>query len=222
LQRSPGDTWLYRFAYTFLPFLWRLFYRMEIHGVENVPTSGPVVLACNHRSNLDPFFLGVSCPRQIHFMAKRELWRFWLLGKLIDWLGAFSVTRGGADRQAVRKALAVLDSQAVLGLFPEGHRYREGRLGEISPGVTLFSLREGVATVPVYMQGTDKACRLAGLRWPKVRVAFGPPLQVPPAELPRPERAALVKERLEHALLSLDETLTPGQAVASLDAKEGL
>lgn len=203
MVRSPLDTRLYRFAFSFIPPVVRLLWRMEVTGVENIPRVGAVVLASNHRSNLDPFFLGSSFPRQIHFMAKAELWAFRPLGWVIEKLGTFSVNRGEADRRAVRHALAVLDAGAVLGLFPEGHRQRETDLGEIRAGVTMFSLREGVTTIPVIMRGTDRVVRGRLLRFPRVRVAFGPPLEVPSTDLPRAERAALASERLVAAFRDL-------------------
>jgi cytidylate kinase len=201
--RSPLDTLLYRFAYSFLPVLWRLIYRMEISGRENFPLAGPVVLASNHRSNLDPFFLGVSAPRQIHFMAKAELWKVSALGWFIDRLGSFPINRGEADRQAVRKAIEVLEGGAVLGIFPEGHRQRHGGFGEIHPGVTLFSLRDGVVTIPVVMEGTERVMRGRMVRFPKVRVTFGRPLRIPSSDKARSHRARLASARLAEAFTAL-------------------
>jgi cytidylate kinase len=207
MVRSPLDTLLYRFAFSFIPPLWRLVYRMEIRGREHFPLSGPVVLASNHRSNLDPFFLGVSAPRQIHFMAKAELWKVGALGWLIDKLGAFPINRGEADRHAVRKALEVLAAGAVLGVFPEGRRQRQGGFGEIHPGVTLFSLRDGVVTVPVVMEGTERVMRGRMIRFPKVRVAFGPPLLIPEPDKPRSQRALVASSRLTEAFADLQAIL---------------
>lgn len=206
MVKGPLDTLLYRIAYSFIPAIWRLIFRMHISGAENIPLTGPVVLASNHRSNLDPFFLGVSTPRQIHFMAKAELWKVKTLGRIITAMGAFPVTRGSADRQAVRTALAILERGALLGLFPEGHRHRDGTLGPINPGVTLFSLREGVVTIPVVMSGTERVLRRGVLRLPKVTVIFGRPLEIPPADMPRAERAELTGARLCEALQTLAKT----------------
>jgi cytidylate kinase len=203
MVRSPLDDLLYRFAYSFIPPLFRFLFRMKIEGAENIPAQGPVVIASNHRSNLDPFFLGVSSPRQIHFMAKAELWKVSILGRLISAAGSFPVNRGAADRRAVRNALAILDQGAVLGLFPEGHRHRDGVLGTINPGVTLFSLREGVVTVPVVMKGTERVISGRLLRLPRVRVTFGVPLQIPPANLHHSLRADLTGVRLTKALEAL-------------------
>jgi cytidylate kinase len=203
LVRSPHDTFLWRFAYSFLPPLWRLLFRMKIKGREHFPLAGAVLLASNHRSNLDPFFLGVASPRQIHFMAKAELWKVGLLGRVIEALGAFPVNRGEADRAAVRRALELLDSGAVVGLFPEGHRQRDGGLGVINPGVSLFALREGVTTVPVVIQGSERILRGKRLRLPRVSVTFGSPLRLPAADLPRAERSQVVAAELRAAYLHL-------------------
>ncbi|MGI5939600.1 MAG: lysophospholipid acyltransferase family protein [Thermoleophilia bacterium] len=203
MVRSPLDTPLWRFAYSFLPTLWKAVFRMKITGAEHIPLQGPVLLACNHRSNLDPFFLGVASPRQVHFMAKAELWKVQPLGRVIDAMGAFPVKRGGADRQAVRRALEMLDKGAVVGIFPEGHRQRDGGFGEVNPGVSLFALREGVVTIPVVMEGTDGVVRKGLLRSPRVRVTFGAPLQPPPKELARAERSEATGRALADAFRSL-------------------
>jgi cytidylate kinase len=207
---GPLDTLLYRFAYSFIPPLWKLLFRVKISGREHIPSSGTVVLACNHRSNLDPFFLGVSFPRQIHFMAKAELWKVKALGLLIDRLGAISISRGRADRQAIKRAIEVLDAGAVLGIFPEGRRQRQGQVGDIHPGVILFSLREGVVTIPVVMVGTERVMRGHMLRFPSVRVIFGPPLDLPAQSMPRSQRAQVAGERLADTFRGLVSTSGEG------------
>jgi 1-acyl-sn-glycerol-3-phosphate acyltransferase len=203
LVRGPLDRWLYRLAYSIIPPLFRLLWRMQIVGAENIPFSGAVVLACNHRSNLDPFFLGAAFPRQIHFMAKSEIWKFKPLGWLVSHLGTFPVHRGKADRYAVRRAMEVLDGGAVLGLFPEGRRQRERELGDIRPGVSLFSLREGVVTIPVVLKHTDQVVRNRLLRFPRVVAVIGPPVVLPGKDVPASERAAVAAGNLIEAFRAL-------------------
>ncbi|MBN1321780.1 MAG: (d)CMP kinase [Thermoleophilia bacterium] len=203
MVRSPLDTWLYRVAYTIIPPLCRLVFRMRVTGAENLPAGGPVLVACNHRSNLDPFFLGSAAPRMIHFMAKSELWSFKPLGRVCDRLGTFPVRRGEADRQAVKRALTYLEAGAVVGLFPEGRRQRELPLGEIRPGVSLFSLRAGVVTIPAVIRGTDRIIRNHVLCFPRVHVVFGSALEMPPDDGPRSERASVTTQRLIDALQRL-------------------
>lgn len=199
MVRSPLDTWLYRLAFSFIPPVWRAMFRMRIRGAENIPRTGAVLLVSNHRSNLDPFFVGVAFPRQIHFMAKAELWKVKLLGRLIDRLGTFPVNRGEADRAAVKRALETLAGGAVVGMFPEGRRQRSSPLGEIQAGVSLFALRDGVVTIPMVLDGTDRVVRKGLLRLTRVSVAFGPALELPGNDVPRAQRSQLVAERLNEA-----------------------
>jgi 1-acyl-sn-glycerol-3-phosphate acyltransferase len=176
---------------------------MRISGVEHIPGEGAVILACNHQSNIDPFFLGVAAPRQIHFMAKAELWTVKLLGRLVDRLGSFPVRRGEADREAVRRALEVLGRGAVLGIFPEGHRQPSGRLASAQPGFALFSLRPGVTTVPVAVVGTNQILRGRRLRFPKVTVTFGEPVDTSVEGLRKAQAHKVVTGRWESALAGL-------------------
>jgi 1-acyl-sn-glycerol-3-phosphate acyltransferase len=201
--RGPLDTALYRFLYRLLPPLFIRLYRMRITGLEHLPPTGPVVLASNHLANIDPFVLGVSCPRQIHFMAKSELWRPPLLGRLIEVLGSFPVRRGEADREAVRQGIEVLRAGAVLGIFPEGHRQPEGHLGQPLPGVALFSLREDVTTVPVALTGTHRMHKGWRPAFPRLTVTFGPPVDVTDAGTTKSEQHRAVADRTMAGLAAL-------------------
>ncbi len=200
---SPLDTWPYRFLHVWMPPLFGRLYRMEITGASQVPRQGAVVLASNHLSNVDPLILGVACPRQIHFMAKAELWKVSPLGRLIASLGSFPVHRGRADREAVRRGLEVLTAGGVLGIFPEGHRHPEGRLGQPQPGVALFSLREGVQTVPVALRGTPGMLRGWRPAFPRLTVCYGPPLDLSDVAGSKAEKHAEVTRRLMRAIAAL-------------------
>jgi cytidylate kinase len=201
--RGPLDDRLYRFAFPIIPPVWKTLFRIEVKGAEHIPATGAVLLVTNHRSNLDPVFVGSCFPREIHFMAKAELWKFKPFGRLIDVLGAFPVNRGEADRNAVKRALEILAAGGVVGMFPEGHRQRGGRLGEIQAGVSLFALRGGVVTIPMIMDGTERIVRNKRFRLPKVRVTFGPPLELPGEDVPRSQRGQVVAERLVQAFNDL-------------------
>src|SRR5680860_1127207 len=138
---GPLDTRLYRIVHAVIPPVVKTIFRMRITGLENLPKDGPIVLASNHVTNADPVFVGAACPRMVHFMAKAEIWKVPLLGRLVSRVGAFPVRRGGADREAVRTALRILKGGAVMGMFPEGRRQKLGKLGQPQPGVGLFLLR---------------------------------------------------------------------------------
>jgi len=213
---GPGDTWFYRFVHTVIPPVFTRLYRMEVRGLEHIPRFGAVVLACNHVANIDPVFLGVACQRQVHFMAKSELWKFKPLGWLVDGLGAFPVRRGEADRDAVRRALELLDQQAVVGIFPEGTRQPEGRLGHLQTGVALLSLRPGVTTIPVVMRGSNHVVRNRRPSFPRVSATFGPPIPALSAGGARAERHREFTARLMTTLQDLlDQTEQTGVPVDS-------
>jgi 1-acyl-sn-glycerol-3-phosphate acyltransferase len=103
----------------------------------------------------------------------------------------------------VKSALEIVKGGAVLGIFPEGHRQQGGRLGVIHPGVTLFSLRDDVVTIPVVLSGTDRVVRKGLLRFPRVHVLFGAPLEIPGTDVPRSERAQITADRLATAYSDL-------------------
>jgi 1-acyl-sn-glycerol-3-phosphate acyltransferase len=215
--RGPRDTLFYRVLHVVVPPLFRLLYRTRIHGLEHLPASGPVVLASNHLANIDPFILGVATPRQIHFMAKSELWSFPPLGWAVEKLGSFKVRRGEPDRDALRTAVEYERDGAVVGIFPEGHRQPEGTLGEPLPGVAFLSLRPGVTTVPVVVIGTNHILENGLPRFPRVTVAFGPPVEPAVASGSKAQQHREFAGRLMDAL----QRLLEGQGVAVRRAAGG-
>ncbi len=203
MQKGPLDTFLYRMTYFVLRPLWRFFYRIRVVGVEHFPLTGPVVVACNHRAMTDPFFLGINVPRQIHYMAKVELWKFRPLAWAMERFGTFPVNRGEADRTAIKKGIEILDRGEVLGLFPEGRCHKGSGLGELRAGISLFSMRNGVVTVPAVMHGTDLAFKHGIPHFPKIQVVLGAPIEMPGPEVPKTERTKVVTLRVREALETL-------------------
>ena len=168
---------LYDFCYLTWPPLFRLFLRMEVFGRENIPEEGPVVIASNHLSLLDPPILGAAATRKIHFMAKSELFKPALFGALIRKLGAFPVKRGEMDREAIKTGLTILKENKVLAVFPEGTRSKDGELGRAGGGAFMMGVKRKAKIVPACIYGTDIS-RHPG--WPKVRVIFGKPMEYDP------------------------------------------
>jgi 1-acyl-sn-glycerol-3-phosphate acyltransferase len=159
--------------------LFRLWFRVTAQGLENVPREGPVLLASNHLSVLDPPLVGSIVPRTVDFMAKAELFRIPGFGALIRRLYAHPVERSGSDAAALRLALRLLEEGRVLLVFPEGTRGVEGRLGGARAGAGMLAAMSGAPVVPVYVQGTGRALP-RGARFPRrvpISVRFGAPLQ---------------------------------------------
>jgi len=169
---------LYRTLKPLVLMLTRLLFRLEVRGREHVPAEGPLLLVSNHVSVLDPPFVGAAAPRELYFLAKEELFRIPLLGRLIRGLNARPVKRDGSDSRALKAALRLLAEDRALLIFPEGTRGVEGRLREGKPGAGMLAVMSGAIVVPVYVSGTGRALP-AGRSVPrlaKVRVRFGPPL----------------------------------------------
>src|ERR671928_401278 len=157
----------------------RLWFRLERQGRESIPRSGPVILAANHRSFLDPFVVGVCLRRPVYFVAKQELfakrWQGWLLNAL----GAFPVRRGESDEESVATAKAILERGDAVVIFPEGTRIRTGSLGRAKRGVGRLALETGAPVVPIALHGTEHARRGWRIRPVKVKVRLGCPLTFP-------------------------------------------
>ncbi|MBQ2113612.1 MAG: 1-acyl-sn-glycerol-3-phosphate acyltransferase [Selenomonadales bacterium] len=162
---------LYGFLKGILPTMFRIIYRAEVHGQENVPKEGGAIIAANHISLWDPPFVGAFCPRRVSFMAKKELFENSVFSSIITSLGAFPVNRGAADRNAIKTALTVLGEGKCLGLFPEGTRSKNGKLGEPEAGIGLIAYKANVPIVPVAITGTNGK----GL-FPKFTIRFGKPI----------------------------------------------
>jgi 1-acyl-sn-glycerol-3-phosphate acyltransferase len=173
-----------------------LYFRMRRIGREHLPRRGPLLLASNHRSFLDPFVIGTLVRRPVYYMAKRELfekrWQAWLL----NGLGAFPVDRGAGDTAAMDTARAILARGDCVVVFPEGTRVRPGPLGEPRRGVGRLALETGVPVVPVAVFGTEDVRRGWRIRPRKVHIRVGAPLRFPSTGRSSPALAAAVTGRI--------------------------
>jgi 1-acyl-sn-glycerol-3-phosphate acyltransferase len=202
-----------------LPFF-LLYFRLERIGREHVPESGPVLLAANHRSFLDPFVIGALTRRPVYYIAKRELferrWQAWLLNSL----GAFPVDRGAGDEHAMDTARAILERGDCVVIFPEGTRVRPGPLGHPHRGVGRLALQTGARVVPVAVMGTEDVRRGWRIRPRKVTLRCGRALGFPIAEHPSPSIALGVSERI-WACVSLQWEWLGGIGAATGDERHG-
>jgi 1-acyl-sn-glycerol-3-phosphate acyltransferase len=173
-----------------------VYFRLARIGREHLPKEGPLLLASNHRSFLDPFVIGTLVRRPVYYMAKRELfekrWQAWVLNAL----GAFPVDRGAGDRDAMDTARAILRRGDCVVIFPEGTRVRPGPLGEPRRGVGRLALETGAPVVPIAVIGTEYVRRGWRVRPRKVSIRVGRALRFPTVEQPSPALAAAVTERI--------------------------
>jgi glycerol-3-phosphate dehydrogenase (NAD(P)+) len=173
-----------------------VYFRMERIGREHVPASGPLIIASNHRSFMDPFVIGMMLRRPTYFVAKTELFRNPVVAWLLSSLGAFPVERGQGDRDAMITARAILERGDVVVIFPEGTRTRPGALGAPKRGVGRLALETGAPVVPVALIGTEAVRRGWRIRPHKVRIRAGRPLCFPHVDEPSPSLARAVTGRL--------------------------
>jgi len=165
----------------------RLLFDVQVSGTENVPANGPLVVAANHLSYIDPPILGTWFPRTIHFMAKQELFEMPLLGWVIKRTHAFPVQRRSGDVGAIRRALHILKSGEAVGIFPEGTRNITGE-HEARGGAVLLGVLGNSPVVPVAITGTNVAAKR--LRGAHVRVRIGMPIRFQGSEK-KPTKAEL-------------------------------
>jgi glycerol-3-phosphate dehydrogenase (NAD(P)+) len=196
VQSHGVNPLLYLLARAFLLPFFLLYFRLERLSSEHLPRSGPLILAANHRSFLDPFVIGTLTRRPVYYVAKRELferrWQAWLLGGL----GAFPIDRGAGDEAAMATARAILAKGDCVVIFPEGTRVRRGALGHPHRGVGRLALQTGARVVPVAVIGTEDVRRGLRIRPRKVRIRCGAPLMFPTMQHPSPTAAMGVTERV--------------------------
>ncbi|MBV8151213.1 MAG: 1-acyl-sn-glycerol-3-phosphate acyltransferase [Candidatus Eremiobacteraeota bacterium] len=146
--------------------------RMQVSGREHVPREGGLIVACNHISYVDPVALGCAFPRPISYMAKVELFRIPVFGRLLAALDAYPVDRGKGDVAAIRASVRELRAGKAIGIFPEGTRNLAGD-AQVHTGVALLASLADAPVVPAFVRGGDRARRLG-----KLKVAFGEPLRM--------------------------------------------
>ncbi len=185
----------------------RLVTRVTVVGRENVPVDGAFLLAPIHRSNIDTPLVAAVTRRRMRFMGKDSLWRVRPVGWIVSALGAFPVTRGSADREALRRCVLVLEAGEPLVLFPEGTRQSGPRVMPLFDGAAYVAVKAGVPIIPVGIGGSEgvmpKGSRM--IRPRKCVVVVGEPFTATVDEAGRVPRSAVreVTERLSVELQRL-------------------
>lgn len=171
--------WLYRVVQFFLiPFI-GIYNRTGISGKENIPRSGPFILAANHSSYWDILLLCASIWRPLHYLAKSELFKTRLANFFFTSVGQIKIERGKGDPEALTNAIEALNSGKIVVFFPEGTTIGGEKLGRGHTGVARVALKAGVPVVPAGLMNTWRIWP-RGSKFPKplkARIAFGKPMR---------------------------------------------
>lgn len=193
------------FVWMFHP-LAKIVFKTQYIGRENVPKTGSLIIASNHRNSYDPGLIAAARVRKIHYMAKLELFN---LNKLASWmlrhLNAFPISRGTGDQRSLNYAIRLVEEGKVLGIFPEGTRSKDGEIHRFKAGAFTLAKEAGVEILPVVMTGTATMFRGWRMNWTnRIRIRVLPPVSVEEAaSMEIKELVQTVQERMTTALAEL-------------------
>jgi 1-acyl-sn-glycerol-3-phosphate acyltransferase len=190
----------YKFGHIVVGVIYRLLYRLTVHGRENVPEGGSLICV-NHSSMSDPIViaLALKCKDRPRFMAKKELFKIFGLKQIITALGAYPVDRGASDMSAIRKTLDILKRGQNVLIFPHGHRFTDGgEANAMKNGAAMMAFHSGAPLLPAYLTVGRKVFIN------KIQVVFGKPFYaVKQPGMKSSEQYAAIGERLKEEIYAL-------------------
>ncbi len=189
--------WLYAVGQFLLRLFYMPVYRVKVFGRENIPQEGPVLLCSNHVAMKDPVMLGVAQRRQVFYMAKEELFKNWFIGGLLRKLGAFPVKRGTGGTDALEEGYRLLEENAMVGVFIEGHRSKDGQLQKPKTGAALLQYRTKATVVPVCITAGDGKLPAP---FKKTVIRFGKP--IPSEKLNIPDESSMQLRRASRTIMA--------------------
>ncbi len=185
----------------------KLFFRLKVKDSQYLPKEGPIILAANHSSVLDPWVLQVACSRRISYLVeglyyKSWWWWFYRLHKAIP------VGRRGLNKDAIVTALHILSESGVLGIFPEGWGKKvDGRVGQGNPGVAMMSCKSHVPVLPIYIDGCYEVLPQGAIlpHFKRLTVTYGKPIKFSNTEKPNKEALRKMTDEIMQKIRELGE-----------------
>lgn len=150
---------LYRVLRVILIIFIRPIMRVHVNGLENLPENNDYILCANHKSNWDPIFLAISIPNQIHFVAKKEITTWPIIGWIVKKLGVIPVERDGRDLASLKHCIKLLKEDKTIGIMPEGTRTMNIDRSNMKDGVSFMALKAKADIIPVEIISTFKPFR---------------------------------------------------------------
>jgi 1-acyl-sn-glycerol-3-phosphate acyltransferase len=208
---------VYFLGWTFFRAIYATYFRWRVYNPERVPLAGPVILASNHASFLDPPLVGAGVKRGINYLARDTLFRFPGVGWLLRHWNSVPVDREGGGAAGLKAILDRLLAGGAIILFPEGTRTRDGKLQPARSGIGLAVVKSNAPVVPVRVFGTYEAYG-RHIRFPRphrIAVKYGRPMSF---EKPRAEAKACSKARLKEIYREVADEIM--NAIARLEPCE--
>src|SRR3954464_3848785 len=174
--RARRPDWVYKLVRTLLTPYLMIVHRARAIDSDKIPPEGPVIIAPNHFSFMDHFFVAAFMRREVNFMAKSQLFKR-PMQFIFTHGGVFPILRGRRDEEAFKTAHTVLGRGGVVVMYAEGGRSRSGDLGEAKPGIGRLALETGAVIVPTAISGSPHTRNWKRLQVPKVTVQYGDPIR---------------------------------------------
>lgn len=170
-------SFLYLFSRCFFYSYFKLFHRLKIYGLENYESNSPAIIACNHVSFLDPVMIGVSCPEVIHSIARKSLFKTFIMRYWLNKVNTYPISGSSSDKDMMKKVISILLKGDKIAIFPEGSRSEDGKLKPLKKGLALLADKGAAKIIPTAVIGPEKALP-KNKKFPKLFtkliVAFGP------------------------------------------------
>ncbi len=201
-------SWAIQIVRGALALVFRLLFRLRLVGVENIPAGGGLIIAANHQTYFDPFWVGSPIKRPLRFLAWDAVLGWPLIGRLMGWLGAWPLQTQGGDARAYRRSIQWLRSGGALVIFPEGGRgTSDGAIQPFKPGTPRIALEAGVPVLPVTIRGGQRVWP-KDRKWPRlarVEIIYHPALRFAP--LPGEDTRACARRANEELARVIGEAL---------------
>ncbi|MEJ7714807.1 MAG: lysophospholipid acyltransferase family protein [Thermoleophilaceae bacterium] len=215
--RTKRPNWMYEFVRLMITPYLLFFFRTRAIDSDKVPADGPAIVAPNHFSFLDHFFVAVYLRRKVQFMAKSQLFTM-PMEVVYNNGGVFPIRRGHRDEEAFKTAHAVLARGGIVVMYCEGGRSRTGELGEAKPGIGRLALESGAPVVPVALVGSERVRNWKRLQFPKVTVQFSDPVRFERVAEPSREQSLAASQEIFGRIRKLWNGLRENGRTATLQA----
>ena len=211
------DSVPYRWTHRITSFTFRALGKIETRGSEYIPKKGGMLLLSNHLSYLDPFILATTATRELHYMARDNVFRIPVLKQIITSHNAYPVKRGAADRAALKHTISLLKAGNAVVIFPEGTRSADGTLGKAHDGASFIAHNADVPTIPVFLAGADRLMprKSKWIRPAKLSTNYGPPIDFTEARKIQDKR--VMHQRMSEQIMEAIAALRRGNTKSETD-----